>query len=210
MIRELLSKASRSAKAARALLESGAPDDAVSRAYYSAFNAARALIASRDPDFAVKTHGSVLSAFSRLLVQPGILPKNFGTMINRAQNARQVADYENEGIGATDAEHYVSFAETLLDKALELTPASDHPPPSEKTPLEILIETREEEAAKYALATAFCHLAAKRGENIYPGLVNELALYGTEETLTGLIADAGEMTDLQSYVRSRVPVPSLG
>jgi uncharacterized protein (UPF0332 family) len=53
MIRELLSKASRSAKAARALLESGAPDDAVSRAYYSAFNAARALIVNKRPRVAL-------------------------------------------------------------------------------------------------------------------------------------------------------------
>ena len=91
-----------------------------------------------------------------------------------------------------------------------MTPTSDHPPPTKKTPQEILIETREEEAAKHALAKAFCDLAAKRGENIYPGLVNELSLYGTEETLTGLIADADEMTDLQSYVKARVSVPSLG
>jgi uncharacterized protein (UPF0332 family) len=210
MIRELLSKASRSAKAARALLESSAPDDAVSRAYYSAFNAARALIAWKDPDFTAKSHGSTLAAFSRLLVQPGILPKHYGSMINRAQSARQVADYENEGIEAADAEHYVTFAETLLVKALELTPASDHPPLSKKTPQDILIETREEEAAKHALAKAFCDLATKRGENVYPGLVSELSLYGTEETLNGLIADADEMTDLQSYVKARVPVPSLG
>ena len=210
MIRELLSKASRSAKAARALLESGAPDDAVSRAYYSAFNTARALIVSKDPDLTAKTHGSILGEFSRLFVKTGILPKNDSTMINRAQIARQVADYENDGIDPDEAEYIVSFAEDLYEKALTLLPTNEHPPPAKKTPQEILIETIKEESAKRALAIAFCDLATKRGENIYAGLVNELALYGTEETLTGLIGDADEMTDLQSYVKSRIPIPSLG
>jgi uncharacterized protein (UPF0332 family) len=50
MIRELLNKPSHSAKAARALLDGEASDDAVSRAYYSAFNAARALISSGFPE----------------------------------------------------------------------------------------------------------------------------------------------------------------
>jgi uncharacterized protein (UPF0332 family) len=210
MIRELLSKASQSAKAARALLQSGVPDDAVSRAYYSAFNSARALIAFKDPAFTAKTHGSTLGAFSRIFVQPGILPKHFGTAINRAQTARQVADYENEGLDVGDAEHYVAFAEELFGKALELIPTSDHPTLNKKTPQEILIETREEDAAKNALAKAFCDLATKRGENVGVGLVGELSLYGNEETLTSLITDVDEMTDLQSFVKARVPVPSLG
>jgi hypothetical protein len=64
MIRDLLNKASHSAKAARALLEGDAPDDAVSRVYCSAFNTARALIASKEPDACRRqTHGPTLSAF---------------------------------------------------------------------------------------------------------------------------------------------------
>jgi uncharacterized protein (UPF0332 family) len=110
MIRDLLAKASHSAKAARALLEGDAADDAVSRAYYSAFNTARALITSREPDFAAKSHGPTLGAFSRLFVKTGILPKHYGEMINRAQRARQIADYENAGIDPDDAERFVAFA----------------------------------------------------------------------------------------------------
>jgi uncharacterized protein (UPF0332 family) len=118
MIRDLLAKASHSAKAARALLEGDAPDDAVSRAYYSAFNTARALIASKEPDAAAKTHGPTLSAFSRLFVKPGLLPKHYGEMINRLQRARQIADYENAGLDRDDAERYAAFAEELYEKAL--------------------------------------------------------------------------------------------
>jgi uncharacterized protein (UPF0332 family) len=46
MIGETISKAARSAKVARALLDGGDFDDAVSRAYYSAFNTARPLVAT--------------------------------------------------------------------------------------------------------------------------------------------------------------------
>jgi uncharacterized protein (UPF0332 family) len=209
MIRDLLAKASHSAKAARALLEGDAADDAVSRAYYSAFNSARALITSREPDFAAKSHGPTLGAFSRLFVKTGILPKHYGEMINRAQRARQIADYENAGIDPDDAERFVAFAEELYQKALGLLPVDEHPPPVKKSPQEILIEAKGEEAAKHALASAFCALVAKRGEVIHAGLADELVLYGTESSLTELIAEIDEMTDLASFVKARVPVPSL-
>jgi hypothetical protein len=41
-------------------------------------------------------------------------------------------------------------------------------------------------------------------------LADELVLYGTESSLTELIAEIDEMTDLASFVKARVPVPSLG
>lgn len=127
MIQKLLVKASHSAKAARILMDGDAPDDAVSRAYYSAFNTARALIFSKEPDLAAKSHGPTLAAFSRLFVKTGILPKHYGEMINRAQRARQVADYDDVGLDADDAERFVAFAEELYLKALSLLPPTDHP-----------------------------------------------------------------------------------
>jgi hypothetical protein len=142
-------------------------------------------------------------------VKTGILPKHYGEMINRAQRARQVADYENAGLNRDEAEQLVAFAEELYEKALELVPADQHPPPVKKSPQETLIEAKEEEAAKHALASAFCALATKRGEVIHTGLADELVLYGTESSLTELIAEIDEMTDLASFVRARVPVPSF-
>jgi uncharacterized protein (UPF0332 family) len=127
VIRSLLTKAFHSAKAARTLLESDAPDDAVSRAYYSAFNAARALMISREPNLAAKSHGPTLAAFSRLFVKTGFLPKHYGEMINRAQRARQTADYDDAGLDADDAARFVAFAEELYEKALTLPPPADHP-----------------------------------------------------------------------------------
>jgi HEPN domain len=144
-----------------------------------------------------------------LFVKTGMLPKHYGEMINRAQRARQIADYENAGVEPEEAEDFIAFAEELYEKALGLLPANEHPPPVKKSPQEILIEAKSEEAAKHALASAFCSLAAKRGEVIHAGLADELVLYGTETSLTELIAEIDEMTDLASFVKARVLVPSL-
>jgi len=210
MIRETLGKASLSAKVSRALLEGQAPDDAVSRAYYSAFNTARALIAFQNPDFTAKSHGSVLGEFNRLFVKTGVLPSDFGALINRAQSARQVADYENDGITVKEAERYVSFAEALLSKAFELIPADEHPTPIARSPQEILTAATAEEAAKRALAKTFCDLASRRNEQIPASLQDELILYGTESDLHDLIISIDEMTDLRSYIKARLPIPTWG
>lgn len=189
-------------------MESGAPDDAVSRAY-SAFSTARALIASKGPDIAAKTHGPTLSAFSRLFVKPGLLPKHYGEMINRLQRARQIADYENAGLDRDDAERFVAFSEELYEKALGMLPVDERPPPIKTSPQESLMEAKKDEAAKLALAHAFCALVSKRGEVVQAGLADELVLYGTESGLTDLIAEIDQMTDLASFVKARVSVPSF-
>lgn len=67
-----------------------------------------------------------------------------------------------------------------------------------------------EEAAKLALATAFCELAERRGEVVPGGCAEDLALYGDADKLTELIAAVDTMTDLESYVLAAIPVPSLG
>ncbi|WP_407152623.1 HEPN domain-containing protein [Bradyrhizobium sp. ORS 86] len=141
------------------------------------------MIISKEPDFVAKSHGPTLGAFSRLFVKTGALPKHYGEMINRTQRARQVADYENAGVEPEEAEDFIAFAEELYEKALGLLPAEKHPPLVKKSPPEILVEAKSEEAARHALASAFCALAAKRGEVIHSGLAEELALYGTESTL---------------------------
>jgi uncharacterized protein (UPF0332 family) len=210
MIGETISKAARSAKVARALLDGGDFDDAVSRAYYSAFNTARALVAMKNPEYATRTHGGTLGEFSRLFVKTGLLPKEFGQRINRAESARKVADYEGDEIDGVEAEKHVSFAEELLEKAVQLIPSSERPLIPNKKPQDMLAAARAEEAVKHALAKAFCDLATKRGESVHPGLASELVLYGTETDINDLIVNIGEMNDLNSYLKSRVTLPSLG
>jgi uncharacterized protein (UPF0332 family) len=191
-------------------MESGDYDDAVSRAYYSAFHAASALITMNNPEYTTSSHGGTLGEFSRLFVETGLLPKEFGQKINRAQSARKIADYEGDVIDPAEAEKHVSFAEELLAKALQSIPASEHPPIPNKTAQEVLAPTIAEEAAKHALAKAFCELAAKKGETVHPGLASELVLYASETDLNDLIVNIGEMNDLNSYLKTKVTLPSLG
>jgi len=40
--------------------------------------------------------------------------------------------------------------------------------------------------------------------------VSELVLYGTESNLHDLIVNIGEMNDVKSYPKFRIPLPSLG
>jgi uncharacterized protein (UPF0332 family) len=94
MITELFSKASKASRVARALVEDGHFDDAVSRAYYAMFNAARCLLISMDEKHAKSSsHKETLSNFHRLLVHTGKVDKSFGEAFQRAQNARHTADY---------------------------------------------------------------------------------------------------------------------
>jgi hypothetical protein len=121
-----------------------------------------------------------------------------------------VADYEGDVIDPAEAEKHVSFAEELLAKSLQIIPANDHPPVRDKSTHELLAATIAEESAKHALAKAFCELAMKQGESVHPGLESELVLYGSEQDLNDLVVNVAEMTDLKSYLKSKVTLPSLG
>lgn len=60
-------------KAARLLLERQMYADAVSRAYYAVFQAARAALATRDLDS--KKHSGIIGLFNQQFVKTGILPR---------------------------------------------------------------------------------------------------------------------------------------
>ena len=206
MIRDDLAKAARALDVASLVLESGAADDAVNRAYYSAFHVARALVELVEPNSGGKTHKPVLNAFSNHYVRTGKLPKEYGAKINKAMSARHVADYQGDSITEEEAATHIAFAQELLDRALEFIPSSEHP----ERRLISLADAMREEAAKMALASAFCELAERRGEVLPRGFAEDLALYGDTEKLTELIAAVDTMNDLQSYVLATIPVPSAG
>lgn len=206
MIQDDLAKAARALDVASLVLESGAADDAVNRAYYSAFHVARALVELVEPNSGGKTHKPVLNAFSNHYVRTGKLPKEYGAKINKAMSARHVADYQGDSITEEEAATHIAFAQELLDRALEFIPSSEHP----ERRLISLADAMREEAAKMALASAFCELAERRGEVLPRGFAEDLALYGDTEKLTELIAAVDTMNDLQSYVLATIPVPSAG
>lgn len=206
MIRDDLAKAVQALDVADLIIETGVADDAVTRAYYAAFHVARALVELVEPNSGGKSHKSVLTAFSNHYVRVGTLPKEYGSKLNKAQSARHVADYEGGSISEDEAVGHIAFAREFLDLALDLIPSSEHPERRHSS----LADTMREEAAKWALAAAFCELAERRGEVLPRGFAEELVLYGDTEKLTELIAAADTMTDLKSYVLETIPVPSLG
>ncbi|MBI3203410.1 MAG: HEPN domain-containing protein [Polyangiaceae bacterium] len=78
-------------RVARACLDIGIVRDAMSRAYYGAFHAARALLLLDGIE--PKTHAGVLRMLSEHWVQTGRLEPRFGLALTRLQAYRQAADY---------------------------------------------------------------------------------------------------------------------
>jgi uncharacterized protein len=77
---------------AELLVKENRTASAISRAYYAIFHAARAVLNLRG--VAPKTHKGVKSDFSLLIVKPGLVEKEYGTILQDARDQRQTADYE--------------------------------------------------------------------------------------------------------------------
>jgi Uncharacterized conserved protein related to C-terminal domain of eukaryotic chaperone, SACSIN len=76
---------------AKSLLENGFYSDAVSRAYYAMFYAARALLSEQN--IYPKTHHGVISQFGLKFVKGGQFEKEIFDLFARAQEDREEADY---------------------------------------------------------------------------------------------------------------------
>jgi uncharacterized protein (UPF0332 family) len=77
---------------AKQLQRGGFYRDAVNRAYYAAFAAARALLALKRLDS--KTHQGVINLFYKHYVKPGYFPKTTGAFLEKARGLREKADYD--------------------------------------------------------------------------------------------------------------------
>lgn len=88
----LIRKAENKQKTAVFLFENGQFDDAVSRAYYSAFHAITAILFWKG--FTFSTHGQTIGAFNREFIKNGIFPKEFSLMIQDLYENRQIGDYD--------------------------------------------------------------------------------------------------------------------
>lgn len=120
-IGELWHRAADSLDAAAKLLEDGFLDAAASRAYYSAFYAASALLLSDGHSFS--RHSAVLALIHRDYVKAGRLPKEAGGIINALSDLRQIADYGGPAhVGAAEARQAVTDAASFLDAVRPLLP----------------------------------------------------------------------------------------
>jgi len=116
--KQRLLKASERLGAAEHLLQHGYYEDASSRAYYSMFHAASALLEARG--VYTSTHGGVVSRFGQYWIQTGEAPPDLGRAFNEAQQRRARSDYEPaSSISAEDARESIQGAERMLELALE-------------------------------------------------------------------------------------------
>lgn len=108
-IRDFVAKAERFLQSAQHLFEIEDYDSCVSRAYYSMFFLAEAVLMTRG--ICPASHRGVITLFGKHLVQTGVFPPELGRALNRAYDARLMSDYAT-GLTVSREE-----AENLLQEA---------------------------------------------------------------------------------------------
>ncbi|KPV63606.1 MAG: HEPN domain protein [Candidatus Bathyarchaeota archaeon BA2] len=122
-VKASLLRAEKALRSARLLVEHRELEDAVSRAYYAMFHAARAILFSKGTK--AKTHRGTISLFGENIVKKGILSDEFADMLRKAFDLRQKSDYEiyaelNEEL----VEEIIKNAEKFIEKIKEVLEAS--------------------------------------------------------------------------------------
>ena len=92
LIQAYLEKSSRKLTVAEQLLQSGDYEDAVSRAYYSVFHAAQALLLMEGQK--AESHKGVLTLFALLFVKTGRFERKYGKILADLKDDRESGDYE--------------------------------------------------------------------------------------------------------------------
>jgi len=118
-VNEQLSLAEECLEEAKLLLASGFYRGAASRAYYSMYHAARALLAARN--IAPKKHAGVLRMLGLEFGNKGYLEDTYAEAYKLAFDVRMSADYEGKAdIGDELAEQLVKDAEVFVKKAYKV------------------------------------------------------------------------------------------
>ena len=116
LIEAYLEKARQKLGVARRLRDSGDHDDAVSRAYYAAFHAAKALLTSAGEQ--PRTHHGAVTLFNLLFVKTGKISKRAGRFFANLKDDRESADYELFSYADADtAQVAVEEAESIVAEA---------------------------------------------------------------------------------------------
>ncbi len=87
-----IKKAEKKLKSARHSFEGEFYEDAISRAYYAMYHAAKAILGSKE--IYPRTHAGVISMFGLHLVNTGFVEDLYGRAIARAEESREDADYD--------------------------------------------------------------------------------------------------------------------
>ena len=115
-IDEWLERARRSQKAAANLLRDNVPGFAASRAYYSMFYVAQALLLSKDMSFS--SHSAVIAAYGKEFAKTNLLNPEFHRLLLEAQDKRNIGDYGMiGGIDDTEAQEILGWSKKFLKAA---------------------------------------------------------------------------------------------
>ncbi|MGH9845659.1 MAG: HEPN domain-containing protein [Blastocatellia bacterium] len=129
----LISKARDSLRAAKLLESNGLIDFAASRAYYTMFYVASALLLGKGLSFS--KHGSLLAAFGQHLVKTGEIDARLHRYLIDAEDNRITGDYSTQSsLTQPEIASMISQAEefiALADRMLGPTPTANDPSPSD-------------------------------------------------------------------------------
>lgn len=112
-------KARSKLEAARRLFSDGFFEDAVSRAYYSMYHAAKAclMLEGSSP----RTHAGVISEFGRLFVVTGKVDSSLSNALSAAKEDREDSDYEiHSEIDREEVKKVLKEAEDFMKIAEEI------------------------------------------------------------------------------------------
>lgn len=109
----LLAKAELSLKAAHNLARDGFPDFSASRAYYTMFYLAEALLLGDGLSFS--KHAGVIAAFGQHFVKPGRLPEHLHRYLIEGMERRNLGDYAmGPGLSPEAAAEQLRWAEEFM------------------------------------------------------------------------------------------------
>jgi uncharacterized protein (UPF0332 family) len=113
----LFQKAVTAAASAHKLKAEQDYDGACDRAYYAVFHAARVLLTSERKlgENEPKTHRSILRAFSEVFVLAGLVSRDVGRGLKRAERARAKADYSLIPATVEDAEDAIRTMDQIIE-----------------------------------------------------------------------------------------------
>lgn len=124
LLKGCLEKSKEKLRAAEILFKNDEYDDAVSRAYYSSFHAAQAVLLTEG--LSADTHQGVVTLFGLHFVKTGKLDKRFGKILSNLKDDRENGDYEIysvidsevAGEAVQEAREFLKEAERYLAKYL--------------------------------------------------------------------------------------------
>lgn len=115
-IKELLERARLSQKAAANLLRDDFASFAASRAYYSMFYIAQALLLSKGLSFS--SHSAVIAAYGKEFAKTELLNPEFHRLLMEAQDRRNIGDYGMIGaVEESEAQEIINWSKKFLKAA---------------------------------------------------------------------------------------------